>query len=148
MKPAAGLQPADRHSTVTLDRPQNSLPVHWPLGPALPWISSLDLVLVCWQTKQHQPEQAAQGCVRLDATYLEGWKLHRCSGKVVLVSDHSHKIIFFLASKHNVLYFSLCLFVLVLSLDVAEESLDPSSLYSPFRYLCTAIKFPVSLLFL
>jgi len=53
----------------------------------------------------------------------------------------------FLTFRGILLGFSLCPWPLVLSLDTTGKSLDLSSLYHPCRYLCTLLKFPLSLLF-
>jgi len=56
----------------------------------------------------------------------------------VLVHPQSEKV--FLIFRHNLLYFSLCVMPLVLSLDTAIKSVALSSLHSPFRYLYALIR--------
>lgn len=66
---------------------------------------------------------------------LQRQTLHRLSGQSVPVFDHSHSERFFLC--FNFLYFSLCSLSFVLSLDITEKSLDPSSSQYLIRYLYT-----------
>jgi len=66
--------------------------------------------------------------------YLQGWKLHKLSGRPAPVFEHRGKKIL-LIFKWNFLDMSLHALPLVLSLRDTEKSLALSSLHPPFRYL-------------
>lgn len=69
-------------------------------------------------------ELVAQDNACLGFEYFHGWRLHNLSEPPVPVFDHTHiKKNLFLKFKHNCLYFNLCLFRLILSLDTTQKSL-------------------------
>lgn len=96
--------------------------------------------------KQGHLEQLAQDTLQSGFEYFQDWRILSFSEQPIPVSDDYGAKVFLVFKWHSPC-FILCPSLLVLSLNTAEKSLVPSSLYSAFRYLQTQIRFSLSLLF-
>ena len=93
-------------------------------------------------SKRDQLQKVSQSHVQMSFEYLQAGKLQNLSGQPVLMFDQPDNKKVFLMFRWNFLYFHLCLFPLVLSLDTTKKSLALSSLYPPIGYLYTLLRSP------
>jgi len=92
--------------------------------------------------KQGHLELLVQDHVQTAFEYLQGWRFHNFPGQLVPALSHPHRKKAFPDVQREPPVFSLCPLSVVLSLGTTEESLAPSSLHPPFRYLYTLIRSP------
>lgn len=113
------------------------------------WLESTSRGHLIQPPKQSQLKQLVQDCVQLGFEYLWVWRFHNLPGKPVPGFQLFHLFQCFttltvkgvggLKFKGNILYFSLGLLLLVLSLDTTEKSPPVFFLFLFSRYLYTKI---------
>jgi len=88
------------------------------------------------------PRANCQDCVQMTFEYLQGWKLHNLLGQLVPMPSHPHSEKVFPDIHTAGTVFQFVSIASDSVLDTNENSLAPSSLHPPFRYLCTLIRLP------